>query len=407
MDLIHQPSGTPRLGDFLIENFQRDWSQFRAAVAFVKRSGTRHIVEELSQFAQRSRADMIIGIDHLGTSCEGLEDLLGAVAPSGRITIFHNAIASTFHPKLYLFRSEDEAEVLIGSGNLTEGGLFTNYEASLRLTLDLREGDDRDLLAEIESLLDGWSDTTTGTAHKLDAAFLAKLVANGYVPVEAMAAAEGAESRRERGSSATSGFSEDPPKPVLERLFLGRSIPSAPRRAVSSGRSSTRSSSASPTPVAAIPPGSNVRGFVMTLQQTDAGVGQTTRGASRRSPELFIPLAARDMQPQFWGWPNDFVQDRAKPGKFDRVGVSMDVGGQIVMVNMMTWPDKHDFRLRSEALRSGGSVGSIIVIEKLDGPIGSAEYLVQFVPPGASLYPVYLDLCNQPVRNSQKRFGYY
>ncbi len=43
-----------------------------------------------------------------------------------------------------------------------------------------------------------------------------------------------------------------------------------------------------PEPVAA--PRGNFRGFVMTLQKTDVGRGQTTAGTSARSPEIFIPL---------------------------------------------------------------------------------------------------------------------
>ena len=43
--------------------------------------------------------------------------------------VFHNPLPHTFHPKLYLFKSDDHAEMVMGSGNLTEGGLYTNYEA--------------------------------------------------------------------------------------------------------------------------------------------------------------------------------------------------------------------------------------------------------------------------------------
>ena len=57
--------------------------------------------------------------------------------------------------------------------------------------------------------------------------------------------------------------------------------------------------------------------FVMTLQRTDVGVGQTTEGTSRRSPEIFIPLAARDFDPEFWGWPRRFTTDRDWPGPFE------------------------------------------------------------------------------------------
>ena len=139
---------------------------------------------------------------------------------------------------------------------------------------------------------------------------------------------------------------------------------------------------------------------------SDVGIGQTTKGTSRRSPEIFIPLAARDAQPDFWGWSGAFAADPERPGKRDRKGVRIRLAGEIVAVNMMTWPDRHDFRLRSEALRSAGNVGDILRMEKV-GPEAAYEYYVEVIPRGTSQHPVYLALCRQSVRNSMKEYGYY
>jgi|GEM_PF-3868672 len=55
---------------------------------------------------------------------------LGVVAK-----VFNNRSGNTFHPKIYLFANEErQAELFIGSNNLTKGGLFTNYEAATRTT---------------------------------------------------------------------------------------------------------------------------------------------------------------------------------------------------------------------------------------------------------------------------------
>lgn len=131
MRIISQPADSDRLGEFLVRNLKSSWRELRVAVAFVKSSGTKHIFEDLSNFAQGAKVEIIAGIDHQGTSREGLKELLDAVRPHGKIVVFHNPVPSTFHPKLYLFRDDRKAEVLIGSGNLTEGGLFTNYEMSV------------------------------------------------------------------------------------------------------------------------------------------------------------------------------------------------------------------------------------------------------------------------------------
>ncbi len=86
----------------------------------------------------------------------------------------------------------------------------------------------------------------------------------------------------------------------------------------------------------------------------------------------------------------------------------MRIGTAIVDVNMMTWPIKHDFRLRSEALRSAGNIGDILRIESTEGKNGFAYY-VEIIPQGTIHYDQYLELCVNQVHssNSKKRWGYY
>jgi len=409
VQFVHQPAREARLGEFLQSRLQEPWTTFRAAVAFVKRSGTKHIGTSLSEFSKSGRAEIIAGIDLHGTSQEGLEDLLDAVGSNGRVIVFHNRLSLTFHPKVYLFKSANSAEVLVGSGNLTEGGLFTNYEASVRLQLDLHDQSDRAFLRSIEDVLNTWADPTKGTALPLNATLLTRLVALGYVPVEALSAKETAE-ERVRLAAAAEGESKGRGEPE-ERLFAARVEPRAPTvpltareraAATRTGRKPAPAPIPSPAPTIV----TEVKGFVMTLHQTDVGFGQITRGTSPRSPEIFIPLSARDAEPKFWGWPDQFTEDSTKPRKFDRVGVRMRVGTTVVSVNMMTWPDKHDFRLRSKALRSAGQVGDIMRIEKVD-PASGSDYYVEIVPQRTTQHPVYLARCTQKVRNSKKTYGYY
>ena len=37
----------------------------------------------------------------------------------------------TFHPKLYIIDGETASVIVVGSSNLTRGGLFANYEAQI------------------------------------------------------------------------------------------------------------------------------------------------------------------------------------------------------------------------------------------------------------------------------------
>ena len=377
MEFVHQPSQSGRIGDHLKENLAGPWAQFRAAVAFVKRSGTRHVAPALATFARNRRVEIIAGIDHRGSSAEGLRDLLDAVSPGGRVIVFHNRLPFTFHPKIYLFKSSVAADLTIGSGNLTEGGLFTNYEAALRVPLNLADPRDATVLRQIEHVLDAWADLATGTARVLDDALLARLTATGVTPSEATE------------PPATDDTAQDPGGRSRDALFAARTEPRAPAHTERQ-----------------VAPADGSVGFVMTLQQTDTGVGQTSTGTSRRSPEIFVPLAARDANPDFWGWPDAFVNDPGRPGKRDRRDVRMRLGDDVILVNMMTWPDRHDFRLRSEALRSAGRVGDILRMEKAERA-ADHDYHVEVIRRGTGQHAEYLAICQYSVRNSEKRYGYY
>jgi len=414
-EFLAHPSGTFRIGDFLKQGFtDARWTEFRAAVAFVKRSGTKHIREALDAFSTRAKVRISAGIDADGTSMEGLSDLMNAIEGRGDLFVFKNAGSSTFHPKVYLFRNETAAEVVVGSGNLTEGGLFTNYEASLLLRLDLAHERDAELLASICVVLDSWSTPTPGLCYALDAGLLAKLVAEGHVPDETRAWG-GDEKHGKGGLKAAEpilfGRHAVPAAPKVARL------PGAPSEGPEDPEEVDEAEDDEGLEVITQPPveaqGGNYKAFLMTLQKTDVGVGQTTKGTSRRSPEIFIPLAARDYDPEFWGWPDLFVADagwtgsvdRDGRGKMDRPGVMVRLGGATVSVHFWYNPDKKDLRLRSEHMRSAGSVGDILYVERSNGTGGFAYY-VDVVPQGSPRHAELLVECINTVRNSKKVFGY-
>lgn len=75
------------------------------------------------------------------------------------VQAFMSPTTSLFHPKMAWFEHEDHLSLIVGSGNLTMGGLRSNWEAfvSLKLTGE----DARDTLTTIEAFL------TSVTAHLL------------------------------------------------------------------------------------------------------------------------------------------------------------------------------------------------------------------------------------------------
>jgi len=419
MDFLSQPFSAERLGSYLQEHLaDPQWTVFRAAVAFVKRSGTHYIRQPLLEFSNRAQVRLSVGIDLLGTSREGLLDLLEAT-PGGTVWIYRNNGPYTFHPKVYLFKNEHRADLVVGSGNLTGGGLFTNYEASLVASLDLSVAEDAAFLQTVETVLDSWSEQQDGICYLLTPEFLDQLVAAGLVRSEAELAAI------QRTVTAATQPPQAPTTPAAPAapLFITVAVPPPPAVPTAPPPEPEIEPEAFEPPVRTPQPPhitpiqiAGVSSFVMTLQNTDVGVGQTTAGTARRSPEVFIPLAALDQNPAFWTFPQQFTPDvewnashptnrRNGLGKLDRMGVSMRIG-VVQAVNMFFNPRKGDFRLRNEALRSSGNVGDIILIQKVD-PVNGFEYDIQVAPQGSPFFQQLQPFCNIAVPNSQKLFGYF
>ena len=399
MDLILQPNGQLRLGDFPATHLaDTAWTEFRAGVAFVRYSGVRHIASLLAEFAKRGRIQICVGVDFGGSTAEGIKAILDCAGSRGEVWVYHNEGGSTFHPKLYFFKGSDgRVDAAVGSGNLTEGGIYTNYEAAMLSNLRPSSPDQERLIAQIEDTLDSWCNPSSGTAKRVDIGLIEKLLAQGYIVTERQAVRAKASKPAASGGRAKSGS----PK----ALFTASPVTRAPSAPKWPAPKPFKEPAGLVVPSAVqLPQAASVTGFLMTLQQTDVGVGQVTAGTSRRSPEIFIPLGARDYAPDFWGWPALFAGD---PKKCVRDGVRMWLGTRIIEVNMMVWRVKHDLRLRSEALRSAGSVGDILRLEKTDSSIGF-DYLTYVVPQRTMEHRHYLAFCvNKAKGKSNKLWGYY
>lgn len=131
---------------FAIENPER----VIVSVAFANEAGIRLVEDRLSDLSNHVR--VIIGIRNGITSAQALRRCLKtdcelyAVDTGTRSTIFH--------PKIYYAKSAVEVRLLIGSANLTYGGLISNIEASVLLTLRLDNEDHRQIAEDIERKLD-------------------------------------------------------------------------------------------------------------------------------------------------------------------------------------------------------------------------------------------------------------
>jgi hypothetical protein len=221
---LAQPHGN-LVGDRLIAEVSGGgWDRLRCAVAFAKLSGVRYLDGPLRAFAASGGAASIaVGVDHDGTSFEAVSQLLAAVGPGGEVLVVKHLGTPnpTFHPKLFLFTADDEhgavdrALLVSGSTNLTEGGLFTNYEFASAWMPELADGNQVAALDEVVKALDTWADTASGLCIRLDAQRLVELHRLGWLPTEARIA-----SKHTQGGSSSGGAA--PPSGLRKQPRLRR-----------------------------------------------------------------------------------------------------------------------------------------------------------------------------------------
>ena len=134
MKLMNQPfSG--QLGDRLIELLDSaDYHTLNVAVAFAKNSGVLRVKDAFSHFRERGGSvNVYVGVDLGGTSYEALTTLR---LHTDSLNVVHSERGQTFHSKIYQFSGEKSGLLVVGSHNLTAGGLWTNFESSVHIPID-------------------------------------------------------------------------------------------------------------------------------------------------------------------------------------------------------------------------------------------------------------------------------
>jgi len=120
------------VGNNLINIFKLEkFNSFTVISAFASESGILGLAECIaSSSGNISNIKIIVGIDQEGTSVEALERILDLNVTS---YIFYQKESPIFHPKIYLFESQNEYILIVGSSNLTGRGLFANVESSIMI----------------------------------------------------------------------------------------------------------------------------------------------------------------------------------------------------------------------------------------------------------------------------------
>lgn len=399
---LNQPMGgaTVSLGTILRKLLHANrprYTHFFLNVAFLKRAGLSHLAPGLKVFRRRhGRVLAVVGVHrHVRiTTKQGLRQLLSL---ADVVHVFNNPsrLRPTYHPKVYMLSDmRRRAVVCIGSSNVTEGGLFTNYEGNVKIDLDLGIKSDR---ATFQSFLQAFKQVQRGrgNARKLTRRLLAELDRGQYLADEDIAPSRNTIPTRQ--SSRT------------RALFTARTIGGAPR----SIRSRNRRVPVDPDiPYPVSGQFEQADRFIMVLGKRD------TRQVSGYSREIYVPLEARDDHPRFWGWPNRFsIRRRSLGGR----PLTSAVRERWLRVNIPTrgepfrvdpqfrvwyYPGRSEFRLNSSMLIRGARPGDLLLLEKAK-PNMPYAYVASVIPKRHPLYRTFRPRCTrQPQQSKNKLYGY-
>lgn len=161
---------------------QKGFDSFTGISAFASESG----VYGLAQYLNVARSNfknlnLIVGVDLEGTSKETLEEIL-ALNINGYI--FYQKEQPVFHPKIYLFEGAKEFKLIIGSSNLTRGGLFTNVESSVLIEFNSSDKEGLTLLSELKGYYKSLFDFSDPNLFKINTNVIADFYSDGIIPDE-------------------------------------------------------------------------------------------------------------------------------------------------------------------------------------------------------------------------------
>lgn len=296
--------------------------------AWAKRSGLNLIQRDLETIRSAGgTVDLIAGISEGGATRQGLEQ---ALASCNSVSIFHDISSRTFHPKVYLAKKAGEARLLVGSHNLTAGGVFRNYEAGIALTLDTDSSVVRAVEAWIAQLR-----ADAACCVVLDTAVLGLLVAQAFYRI----GDEDRDRHRRSASGAVSASGDD-------RLFLSSSTrKKGPRGAQPKKPSSGEGDDGGVGSLGTAPIGTVERSWSKLLKRSDAqqmgGTGKTNlTGALRLTTSGHSIDRTTYFRYEFFG-AQVWQQDPEKP-KVDFAMVPMEVSVRGQSLGMMDFRIDHD-----------------------------------------------------------------
>lgn len=415
---IDQPMGTFRLLDWLESNFQSDeYNSFKCQVAFAKIKPFYKLHESIQKWNLKGNcSEIIVGIDHKGTSFQALQY---ALANFDFVNIIH-ARYSTFHPKLYIFCGETKATAYYGSSNFTTGGLETNFEGGIIVDFELPKDQ-----GEFNSLLHSYSFFSSpdySCITRLSASLLTDLKTRGFLLDESV------KGRSSTSNNSTASNETNTTTDLSNGLVIkpARSIPKNVMTAAAKSagiimkseknvkrRNNESSSFQSQDTV------SSETDSVVLPVITDGFVIQVI---PHHNGEILLSKMAIDQNRPFFGFPftgqtvpkkigNPTYPQRV-PDPIVNIGVYNKSGELINSVakyplNTIYYTKKSEIRITiTPSILAGLNVESITtnypILVMKSSSISGCDYDLDFYEYGSSTYEGYLAICNQTLPSGGK-----
>ncbi len=142
--------------------------------AYVHSQGVRTISAALAPHAGICRC--FIGIRNGASTLQGVKALIDLGASVYAVDT--GSQRRIFHPKFYAVRHLKTATVILGSANLTYGGLGYNIETSAHISLDLKDPGDLSFIDDLTNSLDGMLTAHPKNCYKIASAAQADAIFN-------------------------------------------------------------------------------------------------------------------------------------------------------------------------------------------------------------------------------------
>jgi hypothetical protein len=338
---------------------------------------------------------IVLGVDLGGTSKEVLSEVVSWDVSA--IVLKNRKFGVTFHPKIFFLRWAKYAEIIVGSNNFTDGGLYKNYEASSRTKYMLPK--DSAFLNKARFELKRFLQPTGPVALLLTPSSLPALIALPEIPSEKTARRTRAEGIPRRPPSDVFGYEAMPVAPPIPKGIIV------------------------PLPAPTTAPAPKLQKPVSKVPVTERSDSFAIQIKPHHNGEIFLSVTAALQNPSFFNWPFNGETVPKKPGNpsypqinpdpvVDITVFGADVKPRMTLsaypLNTVYYKTKSEIRITASPLINVVPDYSIMIMRRSEAT--DRDYDIVIHRPDSPDFQRWLDACDQRMPGGGKeprRFGWF